>query len=275
MTPRFFLRAASRFPEASAAGFLGPLRILAEERELLYLLFRREIAARTSGTLLGGVWLLVQPGLQIFAFWFLLDFVLRVKVPGNVAFVDYFLTGMLPWLFVSEVLLRNLSVMNEFSALYKKTVFPLKVLPLLPALVAGIVYLPVFVVAAGFLIGPEGAIEAVLILIALWVWLIPFGYLLAVLGCFLKDLRQVFPFVLTMIFYLTPILYLPEMLPSEFQSVLSLNPLADVMALIHGLLQDLPVTTGNFLRPGLCWVLLLAPAWVLYHRAEPYMREVL
>ncbi|QJD31196.1 ABC transporter permease [Methylococcus geothermalis] len=275
MTSRFFLRVISRFPEASAAGFLGPLRVLVQERELLYLLLRREIVARTSGTLLGGVWLLLQPGLQILAFWFLLDFVLRIKVPGKVAFVDYFLTGMLPWLFVSEVLLRNLSVMNEFNMLYKKTVFPLKALPLLPALVAGIVYLPVFIVVAGFLIGPEGAIKAVVVLIALWVWLIPFGYLLAVLGCFLKDLRQVFPFVLTMIFYLTPILYPPEMLPSDFRSALSLNPVADVMALIHGLLQDMPITTGNFLRPGLYWVLLLAPAWVLYHRAEPYMREVL
>jgi lipopolysaccharide transport system permease protein len=96
-----------------------------------------------------------------------------------------------------------------------------------------------------------------------------------VFGCFLKDLRQIFPFLLNMMLYLTPIMYLPEMLPPEFQSLLSVNPFADVIALIHGVLQDMLVTTGNVLRPVLCWVSLLAPAWVLFHRAEPHMREVL
>lgn len=275
MALHFSVSTVSRLSGLTVAGLLGPFRVLAQERNLLRLLVRRDIVSRTSGTLLGGMWMLAQPALQVLAFWFLLDFVLRIKTPGKVAFVDYFLTSMLPWLFISEVLTRSLSVMSEFSALYKRTVFPLKVLPLLPALVAGLIYLPVFAVVAGFLIGLQGAIKAVLILIVLLVWLLPVGYLLAVFGCFVKDLRQIFPFLLNMMLYLTPIMYLPEMLPPEFQSLLSVNPFADVIAVIHGVLQSMPVTSGNVLRPMLCWVLLLAPTWVLFQRAEPHMREVL
>lgn len=275
MALHFSISTASRLPGLTVAGLLGPLQVLVRERDLLCLLVRRDIVGRTSGTLLGGAWMLAQPALQVLAFWFLLDFVLRIKTPGKVAFVDYFLTSMLPWLLISEVLTRSLSVMSEFSALYKRTVFPLKVLPLLPALVAGIIYLPVFAVVVGFLTGLHGAIKAVLILIALLIWLLPVGYLLAVFGCFVKDLRQIFPFLLNMMLYLTPIMYLPEMLPPEFQSLLSVNPFADVIAVIHGVLQSMPVTWGNVLRPMLCWALLLAPTWVLFHRAEPHMREVL
>jgi lipopolysaccharide transport system permease protein len=275
MALHFSVSAVCRLSGLTVTGLLGPFRVLAQEWNLLCLLVRRDIVDRTSGTLLGGTWMLAQPALQVLAFWFLLDFVLRIKTPGKVAFVDYFLTSMLPWLFISETLTRSVSVMSEFSALYKRTVFPLKVLPLLPALVAGLIYLPVFAVVAGFLTGLQGAIKAVLILIVILVWLLPVSYLLAVFGCFLKDLRQIFPFLLNMMLYLTPIMYLPEMLPPEFQSLLSVNPFADVIALIHGVLQDMLVTTGNVLRPVLCWVSLLAPAWVLFHRAEPHMREVL
>ena len=41
------------------------------------------------------------------------------------------------------------------------------------------------------------------------------------------------------------------------------------------LLQDLPLTPGNLLRPLALWLLALAPAWVLFRRTEPHMREAL
>lgn len=275
MVPQLSLGTVRRFWTLTVAGLLGPFQVLSQQRQLLYRLLKRDIAARTSGAVLGWVWLLAQPALQVVSFWFLLDFVLRVRTPGKVAFVDYFLTGMLPWLFISEVLSRNLSVLSEFGVLYRRTVFPLKALPLLPVLVSGVIYAPIYAVVAGVLAGPAAAASAVLIIFCLVVWVLPACYLLAVLGLFVKELRHVFPFFLTMSMYLTPILYSPQMLPAGFRTLLVFNPFADVMALIHALLHDLPATPGNLFRPLLCWALLLAPAWVLFHRAEPHMREVL
>ncbi|AAU91381.1 ABC transporter permease [Methylococcus capsulatus] len=255
------------------AGLLGPFRVLARERQLLGLLVRRDIIGRTRGTVLGWVWMLAQPALQVVAFWFLLDFVLRLRVPGKVAFIDYFLTAMLPWLFISDTLNRCLSVLTEFSSLYKRTVFPLKVLPLLPGLSGCLVYTPIYAATMGLLAGPGAAVQAVLLMTGLLVLLMPACYLLAVLGCFVKDLRQAFPFTLNMLLYLTPILYLPEMLPQEFRELLVVNPLADVMAVFESWIHGLPVTAGNFIRPLLLWLLSLGPAWVLFHRGEPHIRE--
>jgi lipopolysaccharide transport system permease protein len=263
----------TRFGAVTWAGLLGPFRVLARERELLSLLVRRDIIGRTRGTVLGWVWMLAQPALQILAFWFLLDFVLQVRVPGKVVFIDYFLTAMLPWLFISDTLNRCLAVLTEFSSLYKRTVFPLKVLPLLPGFSACLVYTPIYAVTMGLLAGPGAAIQGVLLMAGLLVLLMPACYLLAVLGCFVKDLRQAFPFMLNMLLYLTPILYLPGMLPQEFQELLAVNPLADVMAVIESAVHGLPVTAGNFIRPLLLWFLSLGPAWVLFHRGEPHIRE--
>ena len=104
------------------------------QRALQRLLIRREMVARTSGTLLGGAWMVVQPALQIVGLWFFLDVVLKVRSPGRVPFVNYFLVGMIGWMMMSEILQRNLTVLVEFGPLYQRTIFPLPLLPLLPLL---------------------------------------------------------------------------------------------------------------------------------------------
>ena len=264
-----------RYVRNLLAGLIGPLRLLFEQRDLLTVLAKRDIATRTSGTLLGGLWMLAQPALQILAFWFLLDFVLRVRFPGQVSFINYFLLGMLPWLMISEIISRNLTILSEFSTLYQRSTFPIKILPLLPLLVSGIINSVIYAVIVGFMEGLTAALWSPLVILGVLLWLMPFSYVLAVLGVFIRDMRHVVPFLLTVSMYITPVLYMPEMLPPAMRPWMVLNPFADVMALIHGVLQDMPVTWGNVLRPLLLWLLLLAPAWVLFRRAEPHVREQL
>lgn len=270
----FLLKLPGRYLRRTAQGFAEPLGALWRERDLLGLLFRRDIAIRTSGTLIGGVWMFVQPALQIIAFWFLLDFVLRVRFPG-VAFVDYFLIGMVVWLMMADIMNRSLNVLGEFSSLYARSVFPLTILPLLPGLVAGAVYGAAYVVVVLVLEGFTAAVLAPVVILVLLVWLMPICYVLSLVGVFLRDVAQVFPFVITMLFFLTPILYMPQMLPEVMQRWMVINPFADLMAVVHGVLQGMDYTWGNVIRPLVLWVVLLGPAWVLFHRAAPHVRESL
>ena len=224
---------------------------------------------------MGGIWLVAQPALQVVAFWFLLDFVFRVRSPGRITFLAYFLTGMLPWLFISEVLNRSLNILSEFGALFQRTRFPVSVLPLLPLVLNIFIYLPVYILVAIYFQGWLAGFKALVILATLFVWIIPFAYLLAVLGLFVREVRQVFPFLLTMIMYVTPILYAPDMLPESVRWLMVFNPMADVVALIQGWIHDFPVEQGNWLRPLLLWLALITPSWILFQRTEPHMREVL
>ncbi|GAB6041078.1 ABC transporter permease [Endothiovibrio diazotrophicus] len=259
----------------SVGGLVGPSRALATHRALITMLVRREMTGQTSGTLFGTLWMLLQPALQVVGFWFLLDVVLRVKLPGKAPFLDYFLVGMLPWLLLSEVMQRSLLVLDSMSALYRRTPFPLEILPLVPLLLAGSIYGVIYAGTVGFLVGVAALPAALLVVLVLLIWLIPLSYLLAVVGLFLRDVRQLFPFVLTIILYLTPILYSPQVLSESARWLLAFNPFADLMALIHGAVQGAPWGEGQLLRPLIYWLLLLAPAWVLYRRAMPHMREAL
>jgi lipopolysaccharide transport system permease protein len=239
------------------------------------LLVKRDFSVRTSGTVLGGIWMLLQPALQVLAFWFLLDVIMRVRFPGHVTFVSYFLIGMLPWLMLNEALQRNMMVMSEFSALYRRSAFPLAILPLVPVFVSGITYGTVYVIVALLTEGLKAAILAAMIIPILLIWLVHFGYLLAVIGLFVPDTRRFVPFLLTITMYVTPILYAPTMIPEDFRWLLAFNPFADLLAMTHGLLQGLPFALGNVIRPAGLWLLLLGPAWLLFRRAEPHMREAL
>lgn len=252
-----------------------PIKLIIGQRSLLLLLMRRDMLSRTSGTLLGGTWLIAQPALQIVGLWFFLDIVLRVRSTSNVPFMNYFLIGMLGWMMISEILTRNMLVMQEFGTLYQRTVFPLPLLPLLPLTVSTATYGIVLVVVSGLLNGPLASLKAFVALLFLSIWLIPFGYLIAVLGLFIRELRQVVPFALTLLMYLTPIMYMPDLLPKAMQPWMVLNPVADVMALIHALVQGMDWTLGNLLRPLVLWIILLPVSWLLFKRTEPHMREAL
>ena len=254
---------------------LSPFIILFQQRFLILQLVKRDIVGRTSGTVMGGIWLIAQPALQVMAFWFLLDFVFRVRSPGRITFLDYFLIGMLPWLFFSEVLNRSLNVLSEFGALYQRSRFPVSVLPLLPLVLNLVIYLPIYLIVAIYFQGMIAGLKAVAVLLTLFVWAVPFAYLLAVIGLFIRETRQVFPFFLTMVLYVTPILYAPDMLPESVRWAMAFNPMADVIALIQGFLHDFDMEPGNWLRPLILWMILLTPSWILFKRTEPHMREVL
>ncbi len=269
------LTLAAAWSRATADGLLRPLVALGRHRLLMVLLLRREIVGRTSGTAFRVGWLLIGPGLQVLAFWFLLDVVLRVRLPGHLVFLDYFLVGILAWFLIIEVLQRALGIFAEQAALYQRGDFPLELLPLLPLVMAVLVQGTLYLIVVTLLLGPSALPGVVTVLAGLFLLLLPATYLLAVLGHFLRDLRQLVPFVLTMGLYVTPILYTPDMLPAALQPWLVFNPVADVMALIHGVLQEMPVSPGNWLRPLLLWLALLGPAWLLFRRGEPHVRETL
>jgi lipopolysaccharide transport system permease protein len=252
------------------------IRDLMRHNELLRVLLAREVTARTSGTTLGAFWMLLQPALQVAAFWFLLQVILKVRypeLPGG--FTQYFLIGMLPWLLVSEVLTRSLSVLQEYASIYERTRFPIGLIPLLPLIISSFIYTSIYVLIAALFGGIHAAFGALFFMFFLFVWLLPLIYLLAILGLFIRDLAQITPFLLTILLYLTPIFYTPSALPDSLNWWLAVNPFAHLMALAHALADSKPFPVGSFLSLTLMWLLLLIPARLLYQRAAPFIREAL
>jgi len=251
-----------------------PLGEVVQNRDLFIALLKRDFSNRTSGTALGAFWLLAQPALQVMAFWFLLDVILRVRFPGNVSFLDYFLIGMIPWVCLSEVMQRSVRLFGEYASIFKKTPFPLELLPILSIAIAVSIYTPIYMTVAFILYDWSAVLPAVLVMFIIFLWLIPVVYLFSVLGLFIRDFAQVIPFILTMSMYVTPILYMPQMIPEDFRFYFVFNPFADLMALFHSLVENKQLPDKILvMRVCLEWLLLLAPAWWIFSRAKKHVRE--
>ena len=256
-------------------GFFELFSLPIRYRSLITQLVRREITARTSGTWLGGFWLFCQPALQVFALWFLFDQVLKVRALGQVPYLDYFFAAILPWMLIQDVLSRVLQVLTEYAPLYQRTPFPLKVLPLLPLILGGLIYTPIFILTMGLQHGISGMCEALWLSLGLLVGLLPACYLLALMGLFIRSSRQLFPFLLTFLMYVSPILYQPEALPEPLKNWIFLNPIADVIAIIQSRVNGLVLRDAEWLTPLLLWILLLPIAGALFSKAESLVREEL
>ncbi|MEZ5671084.1 MAG: hypothetical protein R3E08_01370 [Thiotrichaceae bacterium] len=91
-----------------------------------------------------------------------------------------------------------------------------------------------------------------------------------------KRHRPIFPIFNHVADVFDPIMYMPHLLPVSMSWVLMFNPIADMMALIHAaFLPNLTWEWINIWRPLGIWLILLGPAWVLFRRAEPHVREML
>ncbi len=256
-------------------GLVTPLRSVYKNRSLYSILVKRDIVNRTSGTVLGKLWPLVQPTLQVLGYWFLFDIVFAMRANRGPDYLEYLLSGMVPWLCIAEILTRSTMMFREFSSLYRRNPFPLEILPVLIMTIPCLVFGTVYFILNLLLGGPEKAMLSLLVMPMLMLWLLPLCFLLPVLGLFIKDFTQAIPFLLMITMFLTPILYFPTMLPESFRQFIWLNPFSDLMAVIHGLVQGSEYTWLNLCRPFLIWFLLLGPAWLIFRRSIPHIREVL
>jgi lipopolysaccharide transport system permease protein len=261
------------------SGLLGgvymPFRACIKHASLLQMLIKRELVVRTSGTLLGKLWPLLQPALQVVGLWFMFDIVYGMRANTGPGFTEFLLVGMLPWLCLAEILGRSVGMFREFGTLYRRTPFPIEMLPILIMVIPGLVFTIVYGLICLLMFGLVAALKSLLVIPLLLLWLLPFVLLFSILGLFIRDFAQALPFVLTLLMYSTPILYFPEMLPPSYRNWLWLNPLADVMAVAHGLVQGTAITASALLRLYVLWLVLLVPSWLIFRRSMPHVREVL
>lgn len=242
---------------------------------LIHQLLAREIVARTRGTCLGWAWLFIQPGLQIGALWFLFGSILKVRLEGSQDFLSYFLVAMTIWLPIQDVCLRSLTLLSDYGAIYQRTVFPIYILPLIPAILSTLVFVPIALVTATLMGGWGGFWGGLLTQGVVFLGLIPMAYGLSILGLFFLEARQVAPFFLTLVMYLSPILYAPASYPTWLSPFEILNPLSDVIGLGESLVLEGRFEASRALRLIGEWVLMILLVWPAFRRAEPYIREEL
>jgi len=235
-------------------------------RALIQVLVVRELKARYRGSVLGFLWSLLNPMLLMLVYWLVFSIYMRFGMKNYHVFL---FCGLLPWVWFSAVLLEGSNSIMTGSSLVKKVMFPAEILPLvvvLSNLVHFILALPIliiFLAISGIPIGWNIIAFPVVVLVQL-VFTIALVLLLAALTVHYRDIQQILANLVTLWFFLSPIIYPVSGLPAgaaKHMWILNLNPMMHIMVGYHRVfLQRMNDGSGAFpFNQSLPWMGLL---WV-------------
>lgn len=207
---------------------------LLKYRHFILSSIRNELVSRFARSKLGGLWMIVNPLAQVAIYALILSNVLAAKLPGMIgnkyAYAIYLMAGLLAWNLFNEIISRCLNIFIENGNLMKKMNFPRITLPTIVAGSCLLNNILLFIAMLGVfaLLGHQFNIAML--------WLIPLtlivamlalsiGLILGIMNVFLRDIGQVTPIIMQMLFWFTPVVYPVSIIPEAYRHWLSLNPM--------------------------------------------------
>jgi len=215
------------------------LRELFAYRDVLVNLVKRELKVRYKNSVLGFLWSLLNPLLQILVLVIAIKYFMGQSEPS---YSIMLVSAFLPWTFFAMVLQEGAGCVAQEVALVKKVYFPRALMPM-ATLTAGVIH---FLLSLPVLVGMFAVVRvtvawnyvplffvAVVIQICFMLGLI---LTLSALSVFYNDVRYILGSFTTMWFFLSPVLYdgikrvieKPH-LPQIFKTIYMLNPMAPIL----------------------------------------------
>jgi lipopolysaccharide transport system permease protein len=245
---------------------------------------KNELRLKFIRSQLGGLWLILNPLAQVLILAFVLSAVMSAKLPGissRYAYAIFLMAGILGWSLFLEIINRCLTLFIDNGNILKKLVFPKIALPLIvtgSASVNNALLLVAILVIFGILGHVPGAaiIWLPVIMVINIALALGLGLTFGVLNVFVRDIGQIVPVVLQFVFWLTPIVYRVEVIPSRYRVWLILNPLIPIITGYQdALLYDHAPNWAGLGLVALIAAALLGFSLVLFRKASPEMVDQL
>ena len=246
---------------------------------LLKKLTLREIKSRYKQSFLGLFWVVLNPFFQMLIMSFVFSTIMNVGNLG-VPYPVYLYAGLLPWTFFSLSLSGSMDVFHGNSSLLKKIYFPRQILVLSTLLAKAFDFaLAAIIFFALMLFYKVPFSWYILLFVPLFLLHFVFTYaislLLASLNLFYRDIQYLFNLVLTLWFYLTPVVYSTDFFPESYRWVFKINPMSVFINAYRQVLlsQDWPNWGSLSIGVGIT-ILLLIFAKVVFNRLQKSFADV-
>jgi lipopolysaccharide transport system permease protein len=250
-------------------------------KDLLFMFVRRDVVTIYKQTVLGPLWILIQP---------IFTTVMYVFVFGNVANLPtegipkplFYLSGVILWGYFSEAFSKTSSTFSENAAIFGKVYFPRLIMPLSKVFSALIKFGIQFALFVGLLVyylvtEPENINPGVsmLLLPLLLVFMaglgLGFGLIFSSLTTKYRDLKFLIQFGVQLLMYATPIIYPLSMMEegSTTRFVLELNPISHIIeAFKYAFVGNGSLSAGGLAYSGIFTLVILIMGIVIFNRTE-------
>ncbi|RYZ92869.1 MAG: ABC transporter permease [Proteobacteria bacterium] len=194
-------------------------------------LVSKNLKVKYRRSILGVFWTLLTPLLSALVYFAVFQIVLKVQREN---YLLVMISGVLAWNFFSQTVTEGVSHYVDNQNLITKISLPLQAFNLSTAatnLVTLLAAIPIVILVGIFMhVKPTLNLLALPpLILALFLITYACSIIVAILFVFLRDLRQVISLVLQLLFYATPILYAPDMVPEKYRFILRFNPLTGLI----------------------------------------------
>lgn len=250
-------------------------------RELLYFLVWRDVKVRYKQTLLGVLWIILQPVVSMVVLSLLFGTLLKVP-SGDAPYPIFAYAALLPWNYFSGALIRCSGSLVTNSHLVTKVYFPRLIIPLSSVLGGLVDFGVAFVVMFGLMlfygVSPGWRMLLLPPVLALAILTaLAFGLWLSALNVRYRDINYLVPFLVQIWMYLTPVIYGSTLIPQRFRWLLSVNPMAVVVEGFRWVLlrEGSPMSNGTaWLSIGIVLTLLVTGI-IFFRRTERTFADVI
>lgn len=254
------------------------LKELIKYRDLIFLFFKRNYTTRYKQTILGPLWLVLNPLLTVSLYAFVFGNLAGLASNDTPQFVFYLCSNAL-WTFFATSVTQTSSTFTQNAAIMGKVYFPRLVMPISSVFtgvldmviqVAMLVLIMLGYVISGFRfhVGPLLLLAPVLILQTAILGL-GFGIIVSALTTKYRDLVILANFGVQLWMYATPVVFTSELIPDKYKGIFMLNPMSPVMECWRNSM----IGSGEFLWKywGISWietVIVLAIGVLLFSKVE-------
>lgn len=209
--------------------FIKKLRVFGKNNMLLNLA-KNDFVNKYSGSALGIFWGFVPAFVTVLVYWFVFNIGFKIQPMGNVPYLIWLVSGLIPWLFFSDGITAVTNCFVEYSYLVKKVVFNIEIIPLVKVVSSLFVHI-FFVILLLYITLMYGYIPDIYFLqllyyiFALTIFIISLGTITSTINVFLKDIGHLVSVILQFGIWLIPVLWDASMFNEKLIIILKINPL--------------------------------------------------
>lgn len=254
-----------------------------------WMLAKRDIRHKYATSYAGALWTILSPLFQSLVTVVVFSILMNGRMGdryGDAPFPVFFFVALSLWQPFSEIIGRAPGILREHKYLISKIAFPVWTIPLVAAPSAALNQLVVIVITIVLMLnygvspGPQFFAYFVAALIA-FILSIGISYAIAALAVYVPDIGQVTVILLSVLFWLTPILYPPTLVEAGGASaarllIMDYNPLYHLIENArHAVIGSAAIdwTTMGLVALFAASVTLAGVA--LYRRLQPGFADVL
>ncbi len=254
--------------------------------DFLIAMTEKEIKVRYKFALLGFLWIVLNPLLQMVVMGFIFQFFVPVKVNNYFLFL---FVGLLPWNFFSMTVSKNTPAIINERALIQKAKFPRESI-ILSIVLSNLFH---FSIAFGLLLLALATnkvfqgysiselvfyIGRILLSLPLCLWLgcltSGFSLLFSALNVRFRDVNFIVQAIMPLWFFATPIVYTLNLLPSQFQFLFLLNPLTGIIQLFQYILLNQPTGPTAYIMLNLLFgAVITLLGWKIFQQESPFFDD--